>query len=105
MKLLRDWRNGVVALLLLLSLLLGLVMVWCNIERMDLAYNLKEQQDTLEEREALVAKLEVERDNLLSPHGLRQLAEELGLGPASPGRIRRLDDRAATAEPQQQERP
>ena len=78
--------------LLSLSLLLGLGLVWCNIERMDLAYELKTQQVELERVEALIAKLELERDNLLSPHRLRAKAAELGLGPASQGRLRRITD-------------
>jgi hypothetical protein len=101
----RDWRSPAAATLLLTSLLLGLAMVWCNIERMDLAYSLKEQQDALDERLALVSKLEVERDNLLSPHRLRRKARELGLGPGAPGRIRRMHDGMAHDEPQHGERP
>jgi len=73
-----------------LSLTLGLSLVWCNIERMDLAYDLKTKQMILDEKNALLAKLEVERGNLLSPYRLRQKAEEYGLGPADQGRIRRL---------------
>jgi len=82
---------GVAAALLLLALGLGLGVVWCGIERYDLAYKLTGLRASLEEREELVAKLEVERDNLLSPYRLREKAREYGLGPASQGRIRRLD--------------
>ncbi|BBD08551.1 hypothetical protein [Desulfovibrio ferrophilus] len=78
--------------LLALSLLLGLGLVWCNIERMDLAYGLKTQQVELERVEALIGKLELERNNLLSPHRLRAKATELGLGPAGQGRLRRITD-------------
>ncbi len=76
------------------SLVLGLSLVWCNIERMDMAYDLKTRQVSLDERKALLAKLEVERGNLLSPYRLRQKAEEYGLGPANQGRIRRLSAEA-----------
>jgi hypothetical protein len=37
-----------------------------------------------------VDKLEVERNNLLSPYQLKKLAARHGLGPAEPGQIRRL---------------
>ena len=73
-----------------MSLVLGLSLVWCNIERMDLAYDLKIKQVKLDEKTALLAKLEVERENLLSPYRLRQKAREYGLGPADQGRIRHL---------------
>jgi len=76
------------------SLILGLSLVWCNIERMDLAYDLKTNQMILDEKTALLAKLEVERGNLLSPYRLRQKAEEYGLGPADQSRIRRLSAKA-----------
>lgn len=100
-----DWRNLAIGILLLTSLLLGLAVVWFNLERLDLAYSLKEQQDALGVKTALVSKLEVERDNLLSPHVLRRHAKELGLRPASPGRIRRLENILQDGEPQHQERP
>lgn len=83
------WVGGAVGLLLL-SLLLGLGVAWCSIERYDLAYKLTALREKLDEAEDLVAKLEVERDNLLSPHRLRAKAREFGLGPAEQGRIRRL---------------
>lgn len=77
---------------LALALLLGLGLVWCNIERMDLAYGLKRQQVELERTEILIAKLETERNNLLSSHRLRAKATEFGLGPAGPGQLRRITD-------------
>lgn len=84
------WVGGAVGLLLM-SLLLGLGVAWCSIERYDLAYKLTTMRERLDEAEDLVAKLEVERDNLLSPHRLRAKARELGLGPAAQGRIRRIE--------------
>lgn len=79
------------AALLLLALAQGLGVVWCGIERYDLAYKLTGLRARLEASEELVAKLEVERDSLLSPYRLREKAREYGLGPASQGRIRRMD--------------
>jgi len=71
-------------------LLLALAVVWLNIERMHLAYELKQLQTELERKTDLHAKLKVERMNLLSSARLRLLAEESGLHPARPGQIRTL---------------
>lgn len=72
-------------------LLLALGVVWLNIERVDLAYELKQLQTELERKKGLHAKLEVERMNLLSSARLRTLADEIGLLPAGPGQIRTLE--------------
>lgn len=74
------------------SLVLGLCVVWLHIERVDLAYGLKELQATINEKEALEEKLLVERDNLMSPYRLRREAAKLGLGPARQGQIRRIHE-------------
>ncbi len=79
------------------ALILGLVSVWLNIERVDKAYDLRPMEKRLDEQEALAAKLEVERNNLLSPIRLRELAQKYGFGPASQGQIRRP---AGKAKPQ-----
>lgn len=71
-------------------LVLALSVVWVNIERVDLAYELKQLQTELERKTDLQAKLEVERMNLLSSARLRTLAEDCGLLPAGPGQIRTL---------------
>ncbi|HDQ41482.1 MAG TPA: hypothetical protein ENN39_10710 [Desulfonatronum sp.] len=81
----------VVALFMgLCTLGLALSVVWINIERMDLAYELKQLQTELERKTDLQAKLEVERMNLLSSARLRSLAEEAGLRQAGPGQIRSM---------------
>ena len=72
------------------SLVLGLTVVWLNIERMELAYGLKKLQVGLDESRDLMAKLQLEKDNLVSPYDLRRKAEEYGLGPAQAGQIRRV---------------
>ncbi|PTN33099.1 hypothetical protein C6366_15220 [Desulfonatronum sp. SC1] len=72
------------------GLVLGLAVVWVNIERLDLAYELKQLQTELEQKNNLQAKLEVERMNLLSSSRLRALAEENELHQAEPGQIRIL---------------
>jgi len=73
------------------ALLLGLAVVWMNIERMDTAYRLKALQMELDARQSLAAKLRLERDNLLSPLRLREKAREYGLGPAKPGQLRHMN--------------
>ena len=65
---------------LLFSLVMGLALVWLS--------------GQLEERIVLKAKLEIERDRLLSPHILGRKAEELGMREARPGQIRKLPDPA-----------
>ena len=83
-------RGWVVAVLSCTALAMGLTLAWCNIERLDLAYRARQVQGELDARLALVTKLEVERANLLSPYRLQEKARELGLSPASTGRIRKL---------------
>ncbi|WP_207261688.1 hypothetical protein [Desulfovibrio sp. Huiquan2017] len=76
--------------LLGMALFLGLGAVWLNIERMDLAYDLRKMEQSLGRKEDLAAKLTVERNNLVSPYRLKKLAGQLGLGVAAPGQIRRI---------------
>lgn len=87
-----DSRGIALALTLTMgsALVLGLISVWLNIERVDKAYELRRMEKRLDEQEALAAKLEVEKNNLLSPLRLRELADKYGFGPASQGQIRRL---------------
>ncbi|MEW5773819.1 MAG: hypothetical protein AB1916_09895 [Thermodesulfobacteriota bacterium] len=79
-----------VAVLSCTALAMGLTLAWCNIERLDLAYRARQVQGELDARLALAAKFEVERANLLSPYRLQEKARELGMQPATAGRIRRL---------------
>ncbi len=74
----------------LMTFLLGLAVVWMNIERVELAYGLKRLQTSYDDAEALSSKLRLERDNLVSPYRLRKLAEQYGLHPAKPGQIRKM---------------
>lgn len=69
-------------------LVLGLSSVWLNIERMDLAYDLNKLEKELASRTTLVAKLELERNNLISPYRLKRLAALYGLVPVGPGQMR-----------------
>ena len=70
------------------ALLLGLSSVWLNIERMDLAYDLNKLEKELGARTSLAAKLELERNNLISPYRLKRLASMYGLVPVGPGQMR-----------------
>jgi len=86
-----GWLLAII-LSVLSSLVIGLSLVWLNIERMDMAYNLRRMQGELEDRQSLKAKLEVERDRLLSPYELGRKAVALGMRDARQGQIRRLGD-------------
>lgn len=79
------------------ALVLGLSSVWLNIERMDLAYDLNKLEKELASRTALSAKLELERNNLISPYRLKRLASLYGLGPVGPGQMRLMTGQQAPA--------
>ena len=72
-------------------MVMGLVLVWSNIERMDTTYFINIAQNEMRERRALRAKLEVERERLLSPYELRRRAEEFGMREPRPGQVRRME--------------
>ena len=84
---------------LLFSMVLGLCLVWLSIDRNDTAYSIHKLQLEVDEARAHVGKLEVERDTLLSPYVLGSKAEQLGMGMADPGQVRRLEIPAAPAAP------
>lgn len=79
---------------ILLSLVMGLCLVWLSIESTDNAYTIGQMHADLAERTALEAKLKVERDRLLSPYELGLAAASLGMREALPGQIRRMGDLA-----------
>ncbi|MGE4557769.1 MAG: hypothetical protein AB7D07_13230 [Desulfovibrionaceae bacterium] len=81
------------------ALLMGLCLVWLNIERVDTAYRLRKMEGELTELSGLNAKLEVERDNLLSPHRLSAIAHKRGFLAASSERIRKIETREAPTAP------
>ena len=86
----RSWLV-LVALELLAIPVMGLIQVWSGIERTDLTYFINIVQNEMREKQALHAKLEVERERLLSPYLLRQKAEEFGMHEPAPGQVRRLE--------------
>lgn len=83
----------ILASVLSISLLVGLalLLIWLNIERTKLAYDARALQGEVEHARELSAKLGVEREHLLSPGRLESKAEQLGLRPAKPGQIRRME--------------
>ena len=80
----RGWLLAL-ALGLLACMVMGLVLVWSNIDFINIA------QNEMRERRALRAKLEVERERLLSPYELRRRAEEFGMREPRPGQVRRME--------------
>ncbi|MBQ4132501.1 MAG: hypothetical protein IJD04_02045 [Desulfovibrionaceae bacterium] len=72
------------------ALILGLLVVWLNIEQVDMAYNLKKMRQQVDQSRNLTAKLEVERDNLISPYRLSKEAERMGMRPAESGQQRKI---------------
>ncbi len=85
-------QNVVLALIVsvLLLLAMSLFLVWLNIERTKLGYQVRQLQLDVDARTELNAKLGVERDHLLSPHYLGKKAAALGLFTAQPGQTRRM---------------
>ncbi len=76
----------------LMSLVMGLSLVWINIDRMNVTYRLRALEADRESRVNLKAKLEVERDRLLSPYELGRKAAAYGMKDARPGQIRRIEE-------------
>ncbi len=72
-----------------LTLMLGIFLVWLNIERTDLAYGLKNKQNEVQKLEDHVAKLRVERDNLIALYRLERLAPKYDLKVPAAGQVRR----------------
>lgn len=89
----RADRSWFVPLLLAIGLALGLRLgqALVSIERTDLAYAIRAAEKELAEKQELVGKLEVERNNLRSEGELARLAKTFKLGPAQPGQIRSVE--------------
>ncbi|MBR3880588.1 MAG: hypothetical protein IKJ34_03210 [Mailhella sp.] len=73
------------------SIMSAMALTWISIGSNDIAYSIQKMQNQAEAARAHVAKLEVERDSLLSPYVLGKTAEQLGMSMADPGQIRRLE--------------
>lgn len=74
----------------LVTIILGLGLVWVNIERVDLAYELKVLERELQEKQDQNSKLQVELHYLLAPATLRDRAEKAGLQPPRRDQIRTM---------------
>ncbi len=70
---------------------MGLILVWTGIERTDLTYFINIAQNDVREREALRAKLSVERERLVSPYELRIMAQKFGMREPAAGQVRRME--------------
>lgn len=70
---------------------MGLVLVWSGIERTDTTYFINIAQNEARERQTLHAKLEMERDRLLSPYELRRRALEFGMKEPKAGQVRLME--------------
>lgn len=87
-----GWLLALILEIILIPIF-GLILVWSGIERTDTTYFINIAQTEVRERQALRAKLEVERERLLSPYILRQRAEEFGMRPPEAGQVRRMEIR------------
>ncbi len=74
------------------AMIMTLVLVWVNIERTDISYFFNSLQADLREKKAHKAKLEVEREYLLSPRELGRKAKKLGLQQPTANQIRWRED-------------
>lgn len=81
-----------VGLMFVVTIILGLGLVWVNIERVDLAYELKTLDRELQEKQEQNSKLQVERHYLLAPATLRDKAEKAGLRPPRRDQIRTVQE-------------
>ncbi len=87
----RGWLFCIVVGILS-AMIMTLILVWVNIERTDISYFFNTLQVDMREKEAHRAKLEVEREYLLSPRELGRKAAKLGLHQPTAGQIRWRDD-------------
>ena len=79
-----------IGVMFLVTIILGLALVWVNIERVDLAYELKVLERELQEKQDQHSKLQVELHYLLAPATLRDRAQKAGLQPPKRDQIRTM---------------
>ena len=77
---------------LMFSIIMGMAVTWINVGSRSIATDIHKMQCQTEAARTHIAKLEVERDSLLSPYILGKTAERLGMGIADPGQIRRIEE-------------
>ncbi len=91
----RGEKNGwllCVVIGVLSAMIMTLALVWVNIERTDTSYFMTTLQVDVREKQSHKAKLEVEREYLLSPRELGRRAKGLDLHQPEPGQIRWRED-------------
>ncbi len=69
----------------------ALTLAWAGIETRDLSYFINIEGLRYNEKKEIHAKLQVERDSLLSPAELKAKAQKFGMKESVPGQIRRLE--------------
>ncbi|MFO8031925.1 MAG: hypothetical protein R6U22_05225 [Desulfohalobiaceae bacterium] len=83
--------TGSCAICALGTFILGLGLVWLNIELVGLSYEIRDLQNRLQKERVLQDKLEVERMNLSSSYRLREKAGEMGLRPPGSGEVIKVE--------------
>ncbi len=87
-----GWRWSVcLGINIAIAIISGFYLVWASIETTDLTYFINLEELRCNEKKEIHAKLQVERDSLLSPAELRAKAQKYGMKESAPGQIRRLD--------------
>jgi cell division protein FtsL len=76
---------------LMFSIIMGMAVTWINVGSRSIATDIHKMQCQTVDARNHIAKLEVERDSLLSPYILGKTAERLGMAMADPGQIRRIE--------------
>lgn len=92
MKVCGFWMWGCICAFAV-TLLLGMALVWVNIEQVNIAYELTRLNGEMDSKDQLRDKLEVERNNLLASYRLILKAEKFGLHPPKSGQVRRLPEK------------
>ena len=72
------------------AITLGLALTWVNTQRTKLSYT-DSLQNEVKSKQDLHNNLLFERENLLSPKALGEIAEKLQLYTSKPGQVRRMD--------------
>ncbi len=79
-----------IAVSLVITASLAPLAIWISIEKNEILFTARKLQNELDKKFELTAKLEVEHTSLLSPYELEKKADEIGMGIASSGQVRRL---------------
>ncbi len=79
-----------IAVSLVITASLAPLAIWISIEKNEILFTARKLQNELDQKLELTAKLEVEHTSLLSPYELEKKADEIGMGIANSGQVRRL---------------